>query len=686
MSLRLDTIDDATLEAATSRGLVRRAHRDVAAGVGKIVRYDETEAIVEVDDATVTLRPGGLRKATCTCPAREMCRHVVAAVIQLRGASAAPAPPQPAEEPAATPKPAVVAQTATVASDPVAEMLGLSDADLVKAFGRAALSRAAESFNADARPPTITVSGTACTVELEGQPAVRYVAGEGIGGMVCKAPAAKAKQLRACALLAVRRAHGVVPDREPAAPSTDVADETVGRDALLQSAHQLLIEWTRSGLAAAPVALEDRLFDAAIASRAQGLFRLSAELRRASHDVRRRRERDAAFEAADSLSAAAGCFALIAALRRSPDDPLLCGRAREAYEPIGDLRLVGCGAEVWRTPSGARGATAHFYAPAERRWFTASLARGDGKDPTFVPENALQSEPIWGSTLAALASQTLDLKGASAAPSGRLSLSRETVVRATPFRLTRETFSGWAGAFAAWSELDAFVRRLFSPSLRLAPRSSGHQIVLLPAKVGRPRFDEIAQRLEFTVTDREGRHLELAIDNVPHHQQRLRAAEELLDGPPVDAVFATIALDDDALSVTPYAMLSRNGGAPISLDRVGSNKAAVGWGALIGRRIAERLWRGAAPPPSIRRSTDRLLDAALDQLLGLCELGGQMHDDAANRKLIAVGRRLDDIGLHPLAALLVRVSGTAGPQRAQSILIATHAINVLRRLALRPIC
>jgi hypothetical protein len=107
---------------------------------------------------------------------------------------------------------------------------------------------------------------------------------------------------------------------------------------------------------------------------------------------------------------------------------------------------------------------------------------------------------------------------------------------------------------------------------------------------------------------------------------------------------------------------------------------------MIGRRIAERLWRGAAPPPSIRRSTDRLLDAALDQLLGLCELGGQMHDDAANRKLIAVGRRLDDIGLHPLAALLVRVSGTAGPQRAQSILIATHAINVLRRLALRPIC
>jgi hypothetical protein len=685
MPLRIDTIDDATIEAATSRGLVRRAHRDVAAGMGKIVRHDEMEAIVEIDDATVTLRPGGLRKATCTCPARQMCRHVVGAVILLRGEPAAKAPRQPsAEKPAATH--AVVPQAASAASDPVAEILGLSDADLVKAFGRAALSRAAEALDADARPPTITISSTGCTVEFEGLPAVRYVAGEGIAGMVCKGPSGKAKPLRARALLAVRRAHGIEPEQERTAPAHSVADDPVSRDVLLQSAHQLLIDWALSGLAAAPAALEDRLFDAAIASRAQGLFRLSAELRRLSHDVRRRRERDAAFEAGDSLSAAARCFALIGALRRAPDDPALCGRAREAYDPIGDLRLIGCGAEVWRTPSGARGATAHFYAAAERRWFTASLARGDGKDPSFVPERALQVEPIWGSTLAALASQTLDLQGASAAPSGRLSLSRETIVRATPFRLTRDTFSGWVGAFASWSELDGFVRRLFSPSLRALQPSGGHAIVLLPAKIGRPRFDEISQQLAFTVTDRDGKHLDLAIENFAHHQQRMRAAEELLDGPPVDAVFATVALDDDALSVAPYAMLRRDGGAPISLDQPGSKKAAVGWRALIGRRIVDRLRLGEVSRPRIRQSTERLLGVALDQLLGLCELGGQMHDVDATGKLVAVGRRLDDIGLHPLAALMSRVAGTAGPQRAQSILIATHAITVLHRLTLRPIC
>jgi hypothetical protein len=684
MSLRLDTLDDATLEAATSRGLVRRAHRDVAAGTARIARHDATEAIVEVDDAIATLRPGGLRKATCTCPAREMCRHIVAAVILLRGA---PAPPPAAvEEAAAAAPPAVAAPIVTAASDPLTEILGLSEADLVKAFGRATLARAAEAFDVEAPPPAIELSRTGCTVAFAGLPPVRYVAGAGIAGMVCKAPAAKAKLLRARALLAVRRAHGVVPEQEPAASSAEVADETVGRDALLASAHQLVIDWARSGLAAAPAALEDRLFDAAIAARAQGLFRLSGELRRLSHDVRRRRERDAAFEPRESLAAAARCFALIAALRGAPDDPLLCGRARETYEPVGDLRLIGCGAEVWRTPSGARGATAHFYAPAERRWFTASLARGDGKDPTFVPESALHSEPIWGSTLAALASQTLDLQGASAAPSGRLSLSRETVVRATPFRLTLETFSGWDGVFTAWSDLDGFVRRLFSPSLRVAPGSGGHPIVLLPARVGRPRFDETAQQLVFTVTDRDDRHLDLVIDNIAHRQQRMRAAEELLDGPPIGAVLATVMLDDKAPTLTPYAMLRREGGAPISLDRPGSHKAAVGWGTVIGRRIVERMRRDKVATPRGRESTERLLGAALDQLLGLCELGGQMHDPDAARKLLALSRRLDDIGLHPLASLVSRASGTEGLQRAQSILIATHAINGLHRLALRPLC
>src|SRR5215471_13104727 len=112
MSLRLDTLDDATLEAATSRGLVRRAHRDVAAGTARIVRHDETEAIVEIDDATATLRPGGLRKATCTCPAREMCRHIVAAVILMRGA---PAPPAAVEAPAAA-RAAAAAPIVTAAS------------------------------------------------------------------------------------------------------------------------------------------------------------------------------------------------------------------------------------------------------------------------------------------------------------------------------------------------------------------------------------------------------------------------------------------------------------------------------------------------------------------------------------------------------------------------------------------
>jgi len=111
------------------------------------------------------------------------------------------------------------------------------------------------------------------------------------------------------------------------------------------------VDWALAGLAGAPEPLEDRLFDAVIAVRAGGLFRLSADLRRRSEDVRCRRERDTEFAALETLRVAARAFPLVEATRRSSADPSLRGRARDAVDSIGDLALVGCGFEIWKTPT-----------------------------------------------------------------------------------------------------------------------------------------------------------------------------------------------------------------------------------------------------------------------------------------------------------------------------------------------
>ena len=70
-----------------------------------------------------------------------------------------------------------------------------------------------------------------------------------------------------------------------------------------------------------------------------------------------------ALRAAAAIAAIARTYALVLALRRAGDDPILRGAVRQPYLDCGTLELVGCGLELWRTPTGARGVTAYALAP-----------------------------------------------------------------------------------------------------------------------------------------------------------------------------------------------------------------------------------------------------------------------------------------------------------------------------------
>ncbi|MBL4558421.1 MAG: SWIM zinc finger family protein [Rhodobacteraceae bacterium] len=86
MSLRdiIAAYDDTALEALASKGLLRRAHKDMAAGRAEIVRFD-ADAEVMADGQTVTIPETGPARAACTCSANGICRHIVLALLALRG-------------------------------------------------------------------------------------------------------------------------------------------------------------------------------------------------------------------------------------------------------------------------------------------------------------------------------------------------------------------------------------------------------------------------------------------------------------------------------------------------------------------------------------------------------------------------------------------------------------------------
>lgn len=675
MPLHLDRLDDAVLEAASSRGLLRRARADLASGAARLIRHEAEEAQIELPGAQVTLRAGGLAAARCTCPAGGICRHILTAILLLQ--QQAP-PGAHAGESAQNQQ---HCETAQGGPDPVAEILAISLAELRKAFGAVRLARAAGALPAP-EAVLITRAGAACLVQMQGLPEVRYVAGLGIGGMLVTASQQAARQLCAKALLAVRRAHQAALPEAAAAAATG-APQSAGIEALLERAQALLIEWARSGLAAAPEVLEERLFDAAVSARAASLFRLSSALRRLSQDVRRRRGRAIDLEPGASLRAASRCFALLEALRRDPHNAQLRGRARDRFERLdSDLRLIGCGYEIWTTPAGARGVTGHFYAPAARRWLSASLARTAGQDASFSPGQAAQRVPVWGATLERLCVSEVILKNAAVSPLGRLSLGRGTRAEIRPLEIERRHMSGWQGSFADWSVLEACVRSVFGPGLG-AERLGSEVAALLPAKTGKPAFDEITQELVLPVYDRQGRRLLLRVPNQPHFEPRLLALLEILAHKPPQVFWVTLALPGERLHVRPYALLIEDGGMPWPLDAPRSLNPQDPAAQQLSGALAQLEER--PPPAAAPSATQRLLAAALDALLGLCELGGRMQDPALLQKLAMLEPRLEESGLSPAAQLLGAVAGAPETQRPQALLKAAHALQGLTQLLRLPL-
>jgi hypothetical protein len=376
---------------------------------------------------------------------------------------------------------------------------------------------------------------------------------------------------------------------------------------------------------------------------------------------------------------------LAEALRAAPTDPVLRGQVREDYAPLpAKLQLIGCGVEVWRSPAGARGATAHFRAADAPDWYSASLARAAGQDPSFEPSLAARREAVWGSSLTALGDAEVVLDHAQGSPSGRLSLARE--VRATVAKrpLARADVERWPDAFADWNDLHRTLLARFSPELRAEGKSSP-PVALLPGSFEPPLLDEMSQRLVVPARDRNGMLLALSVPAA--HERRAGALETVLRDRPW-LVLATASIAEDSFAIAPFALACINGEPGVrSLDFTGPAKGRTGFLAALRERAAAlraRMGGRRDSDPTYRtddRLTARLLARVADEVLALAELGGRMIDAARLERLDVVARRLDDAGLAPLARLVERLARSTESLRPHHMLAVMHAVATLQALS-----
>ena len=77
--------DDASWEALASKGLLRRARKEIEKLTDIVIAGETVDALqINVPPVVVTMPISGPAKATCTCPAPGICQHILMAGLHLQ--------------------------------------------------------------------------------------------------------------------------------------------------------------------------------------------------------------------------------------------------------------------------------------------------------------------------------------------------------------------------------------------------------------------------------------------------------------------------------------------------------------------------------------------------------------------------------------------------------------------------
>ncbi len=605
--------NDAALEGLTSKGLVRRAHRDFDAGHGSVVEKDRDAAKVLADGQTVNIDARGPAAATCTCPAAGICRHVLLAMLVLRtpadGEDEAPPGPTASEE--------LCSLTET-------QLRKFAGADWDKAMTLFAAGEAAE----------ITPEEQSLVVRFaELDVSITFIAGQGLRQAAYKGPKTRRRLLTTVAAVLVRQAAGVTTadvDEAAIAPRPQVSAR------FLDEARMTIQRAVAAVLPGRSEIAHDLLLDLAISTRVESLPRLSAELRGLARQAKLATSRDVSFEADVFLKGAARASALLEGLRVTADDIVLTGTIKRDYQPRGALKLWLLGAARWRSLVGARGVTAYGYAPDEHRWFSVSDGRAAGMDPGFSPANAYLGS-LWGKgSMQELIGKSVNLAEPSAAADGSLSMRAGGKAATVGRNIAARSLVESPAASTDWAALRAELAKRMGRGLRR--RAVPVPALIAPHGFRGFDFNDLEQVYEWEAIDDAGDSLVLSIPGEDHETaQRLKES-----GRRIKALLVEASLGPHGLRYRPITAVSDRRQAPefvnVDFDRWSSRRALKAISRL------SDLLKGAKKPAAAR--IDPLWTIVADTLDALvAKLGRSPTVDLERVRL-----RAESAGLVSLAA------------------------------------
>lgn len=564
----LKTLDDDALAALANKGLVRRAQKDLEGARPQIVSVEDGKVRLQLTDAAVDVLEL-VAKSTCTCPATGVCRHILGSLIYLRDdpeLAAADALVQKTLELGGDDEPTAVAESAQPPS-PAEVFANLGDEELQKWAGKALFRKALKALAASSN------------VEVETAPALvvrfptrnitcRWIPTGGLLGMVCSCQAEAVCEHVVTAILAYQASIGkrqvvaevVTLEESSGAPRT--------RAEVLASVGTVLREMVSLGLARVSDATVQRLITLAVSAHGVDLPRLERMLKSLADELGLALRRDAQTSASNLLSLAARVEVLRAALVRNPV-PALVGQHRSQYFDVGQITLVGLGAQVWRSQGGYHGVTVYFWDESRQAWATWSESRPVDQ-PGFNPAGAYSGNGPWaGCDSPREASRSIvRLTGAWRNLQGRISgrpATRALVTgRSDPAKISEPV--------TKWSALVDRAKQLFGG--RLGDRTENLDLVLLVPKTWGPAFyDSLRQEVVRPVIDDEGRAVDLWL---PYTEVNQTAVEILEQHDPAETygLLGMVRLVAGRICVQPISLYAGDTIVNLTLEQTSSAAAA----------------------------------------------------------------------------------------------------------------
>ena len=639
------------LEALASKGLLRRAQKDLERGIDiSIVAGTESALRVRIGDFEVDLPDSGPATASCTCPAAGVCQHILSAVLFLQKEAPGMVPEQSAE-----------VGTAEPALSPASELLTITPEQLEKWAGKPSFKaglKVASQFTPEIiREHAIRIRFSALNVE------VHFIPGGGLDGMIVSNGKGDGRQFIVAAVVGFQRAEG----KEWSMPAeTAVLEASEGaprsRSEVLDSCQTLLIETLNNGLSRVSTANQQRWATLAVSALGVNLPRLALLLRGIGDEAAIILARDARSDLGRMLNRMAQAYALCTALQNGGENPRadLLGLHRTRYDEVGHLDLIGVAAWPWRTASGYEGLTVLFWDAAGKRWnsWTESRPRHQLADFKAVARYTQPGPWEGAESPRQLARSSFRLMNARRNPNRRLSGSSKSRVLVTgPAALRSENLT----VIEDWTQVFDLLNAQTGVGLKETnPLDS--VVALKPAVWGERGFDPVTQVFTWVLADARERPMlaEIAFEEFTE------PAIKFLETVPVDSlegglVIGRIQRMPRGLSLHPYSIHRQNGEViQLYLD----NSTVTPRRPSPGNNEPEETFETEEEPESAASfslALSRVLDEVDDALLALAEAGLAGINPLRVERVRTAVPRAERLGLQALRTSLDKTANTPNP-------------------------